>query len=828
MRKTGLIFIVTLLLAAACAGALAYDALPEDAGFILAAETETRALLLDEKTMQVRLVNKETGERLDTAALNGKIGNKSVKNTQKSTLIVNYITNAKNGAVSAMDSYSKSIQTGSCVWQPIKNGVELRFTIGDDMLIVDDLPKGLRADKYQRLLEEAGWTSKQKKTIRENYRAVRLAGMEYEYMIRVKDDSLSVMMIKELYKLIFESGIYTQEDMAEDNAAIDHKRAYLPELFVAVRFQLDGEDLLVTIPAEEIAFTEENEVTTLDLLPYFLRADQTESGYLFVPDGSGALIECNNGKTAATAYQARVYGRDALVNAGTYATPTTNVALPVYGLKTENSAVLAIIEQGAELASIHADVSGKSDEFNRVYCRFTLREIENVSLAGNESVTSPRFNSDVYSGDIVVRYRLLSGENADYTGMARTYRDYLLRRGVLTERADDPDAPFYVEVVGAVAKKKFFAGVPYMSSVQATTIAQAGEIYDALRKLDVKNIRMIFSGLFYGGVKHAALTRADLDGGMGGARQLSDLAARLEQNGDALYPGVYAGRVYGTRGFSKLSQAPRRHDGEVAEAVVFAEPIMKKTFTAVDGYYVSPEYLAEYAEKAVKSLSRYHLGGLAVFDLGETLVGNNKRGENLSRTGAVPRYAQAFETLGAKYALLLDRPALYALPYAAAATNLPTSDNGYQITDASIPFLQMVLEGCVPCSATSWNLSAHSDLWREMLFAMESKSAPRFTFTYQSPEIFHHTQDMDYMAYYATQYTQWLEKAAAYYDEYSAFYRLVRDARISGHALLPGGLRRVTYDNGVIVWLNYGDAPAQADGATVAPHGYRISKEELP
>ena len=78
------------------------------------------------------------------------------------------------------------------------------------------------------------------------------------------------------------------------------------------------------------------------------------------------------------------------------------------------------------------------------------------------------------------------------------------------------------------------------------------------------------------------------------------------------------------------------------------------------------------------------------------------------------------------------------------------------------------------------------------------------------------------------QYTQWLEKAAAYYDEYSAFYRLVRDARISSHELLPGGLRRVTYDNGVTVWLNYGDAPAQADGETVAPHGYRISKEELP
>lgn len=828
MRKIAFIFLVLLL---SLSGALAAEGADADAGFSRMAETETRALLLNTESFQVRLVNKQTGECFDAVALNGTQGNKTIKNTQKSILTVNYISNSQNGATSAMDSYSKSVQMQAVSCTPIEGGFELGFELGDDTLIIDDLPKAIRADKYQRLLEGGGWSSKEKKTFSSNYRAVRLAGVESEYMIRVKDDSLSALLIKQLHQLIFSSGLYTPADMEEDNAAVGYERAYLPRLYVPVRFQLEGEDLLVTVPAGEIAFTEGNEILSLDLLPYFLRADQSQTGYILIPDGSGALIRLNNQKLSATAYQGRVYGPDPLMNANAYSAPLYPVALPVYGLKAGDSALLAILEEGAELASIQADISGKSDEFNRVFSRFSLREIENVALSGNESIFSPRFNEDVYQGSIAIRYRLLSGEQANYTGMARAYRGYLLEKGALRETAPDAEAPFYMELLGAVAKKKFFLGVPYPSSVQATTPAQAAEIYQAYHDRGIKNIRLVYSGLFYGGVQHAALTRADLDGGMSMA-ELQALANALAQNGDRLYPGVYMGRVYGTRGFSKISQAPRRHDGEAAEAAadsVASQAILKKAYSEQKAYYVSPTYLPQYTKKALSSLARYPAEGLSIFDLGNTLVGNNKRGENLSRISATAYYAQAFEQLAEKYRLMLDRPALYALPYTAEAANLPSRDNSFQITDASFPFLQMVLEGCVSCSGQAWNLSAGTDLRSQLLFALESKSSPRFTFSFQDPSLFHNAVYEAGFNYFSTQYQQWLEAAPAYYAEYNAFYRLVRDAHLQSHELLSNELRRVTYDNGVTLILNYSAADQTLDGRVIPALGYVIdAEEELP
>ena len=817
-----------LLLLLWAGGAGAYELQPADKGFALVAETEKRALLFNAETLQLRLVDLETGKTWDTCVLDGQQGNKTIKYTQKSTLVATFISNAQNATTGTMDSCSKSRDTGTYEWENIPGGVEVRFTLSDDTLIIDDLPKAIRADKYYVLLEGAGWSKKDQSKFNDNYRAVKIQGQEQEYMIRVKDDSLSALLIKDLYALIFSSGLYTQEDMAEDNAAVHYDRDYLPELRAFVRFTLEEDDLVVTIPCSQLAFTEGNEITALDVLPYFLAADTGQEGWILVPDGSGALITLNSGKPAALAYSMPVYGRDALISAGTYVSPRQAVELPVFGLKRTDSAMLAIIEKGAEMANIYANISGRSDEFNRVNASFTIREIESVSLAGNESITSPRYCDDVYQGDIVLRYKWLTSDTDGYLEMARTYRQYLVERGALKEKPREADAPFFLEILGAVKKDKFILGVPYASSVQATTISQAADIYGAALDAGIGNIRLIFSGLFTGGIKNAALTRLRLDGGMGSAKELQQLREQLQKTGGRLYSGVYWGRVYTNRGFNTLTQAARKHDGEPAQVYTFGEPILKRSYTDHPGYYVSPYYLPEYTDKALSALGKLDLDGLNLFDLGNTPIGDYKRKQNLSRISAVPVYEQALEKIAGQYSLLLDAPLLYALPYADGATNLPSGDNGFAITDASIPFLQWVLDGSMPYSGTSWNTESYLGVESHLLWALESLSCPRFTFTWQPPTLFANTEDADYMAYFSVQYQDYLEQAAELYREFSAFYRAVGQAKPVSHEILTSEVRKVTYDNGITLYVNYGRTDARWDDETIPALGYLVREGGNP
>lgn len=815
------IFLALLVLTGS---ASAFELRAEDEGFTLIASNEQRALLMDEKTLQLRLVDIPTGKTWNTSVMNGQQGNKTIKNTQKAAVLATFISNAQNATTNTLDSYSMSLKTENYEWKMIENGVEIIFTIGEDTFIIDDLPKAIRADKYMKMEEEAGWSSKQSKTFRDNYRAVKLEGLEQEYMIRVKDDSLSVMLIEQLYGIIFDSGVYTQADMEEDNAAVGYVCSYLPEIRVPVRYVLDGEELLFTIPCDELDFTENNEIIALDVLPYFLAADNTQEGYMLVPDGSGALIYLNNGKLSATAYNMPVYGDDALINADDYVSPRDPVALPVYAIKRTDGAMIAMIEEGAEISEITAMVSGRSDEFNRISSKFTIREIENVSLAGNESVTSPRYSSDIYQGDITIRYRWLTDENTDYVDIARAYREYLVNRGMLVPREAQEEAPFYMEVLGAARKDKFFLGIPYSSSVSATSIDQAEVIYEQAREAGIRNIHMMYSGLFRGGIKNSSLSRLKMDAQVGDTKALTALADLLRDHGDMLYPGVYWGRVHGEYAFNKLSQAARKHDGDPAQMYVFGESILKRSRTDHPAYLLAPGYLIRYTEKVMKNLEGLQLDGINLFDVGNTPVGDHKRNANVSRISAISTFEKTLEQIGGKYALILDNPLLYAFRYTTDATNLPDGDNGFAITDASIPFLQWVLDGSLSYSSASWNVESYLGIRQHLLWAMESKSSPRFTFTWEEPSVYANTEDADYLAYFSVQYEDCLSVAAECYQEYNAYYQLVKDAQVVAHQIYDNGVRTVTYDNGVQVYLNYGKTDAVVEGVSVSAGDYVIKE----
>ncbi len=829
MRKLKIpILIILSLTLLMLSTALAMELRPEDEGFTLMAENENRALLLNEETLNIRLVNLLTGENWDSCVPKGSKGNKTVKNTQKSTFTLAFISDPKRATITTMDSYSKSVSLGNYSILPIENGFEVSYEVGDDTLIIDDLPKGIRVDKYFNLRDNAGWSSKEKKDFEAQYRALKPAGLDQEYMIRVKDDSLSILQIKQIYGLLFDSGLYTIADMEEDNEAVGYERTYLPRHTIKTRYQLMGDDFVVTLPAGEIESSEGNDITYIDLMPYFMTASDAYDGFMLVPDGSGGVIRLNNQKLAATSYTGKVYGPDVLINSSTYSMPRDEIGLPVMGINKNGSGVLAIIEKGAELATLGAEISGRSDEFNRMSVRFTLREVENVALTGNDSITTPRYASDVYQGDIIIRYRLLDKGNADVAGMANAYRQYLIDSGILTPRVPSEHAPFFAELIGAVAKDKFFLGIPYQSSVQATNFSEAQEIYKSLKEKGLENVHLIYSGLFYGGVKHAALTDPTLDSGLGKEKQLKELIKNVKDNGDFFYPGVYFGRVYSDRDFSTLGDAARRHDGEPATVSVFGEPVMKLARQNIKGYYISPYYLPEYTEEVKEELNEYGFSGLNIFDFGNTLTPDYKRKQHLSRIHAASVYQDTLASLSEEYRLLLDKPMLYALPYADAAVMLPERDNGFKLIDEAVPFLQYVLSGCMDISGSSWNLKSHLGIEKELLWALECLESPRFTFTAQSPTIFQNTNDMDYMSYFSTVYTDWADKAVEMYNQYDAFYQMVSNARVSKHEVLSDTLRKVSYDNGISVLLNYGQTEAEIEGNAIPALGYLIQEEVQP
>ena len=106
--------------------------------------------------------------------------------------------------------------------------------------------------------------------------------------------------------------------------------------------------------------------------------------------------------------------------------------MPVFGLKDGERAWFAIIEDGQALANISAELAGKTDSFNKAYARFNLTPRTTIILYGVESTLDNRmvdaYAVEPYKGDISIRYHFLTGDEANYSGMANKYRDYLVER----------------------------------------------------------------------------------------------------------------------------------------------------------------------------------------------------------------------------------------------------------------------------------------------------------------------------------------------------------------------------------------------------------------
>lgn len=78
---------------------------------------------------------------------------------------------------------------------------------------------------------------------------------------------------------------------------------------IPVTYVLEEDGLAASVLVNEI--TEgDNQLITVSLLEYFGAGSMEDEGYMFVPDGSGAIINFNNGKTKVDAYSKEVYGED--------------------------------------------------------------------------------------------------------------------------------------------------------------------------------------------------------------------------------------------------------------------------------------------------------------------------------------------------------------------------------------------------------------------------------------------------------------------------------------------------------------------------------------
>lgn len=593
---------------------------------------------------------------------------------------------------------------------------------------------------------------------------------------------------------------------------------------VAVDFVLRADSVAVSMDPTLIQESVDYRVVSAKIAPYWCsNPNDTEDAYLFYPSGSGALVNNESNSVAGTVIESQVYGFDAAMTRDNLENSKKEIRLPVFGAKNGELGTVAIVEGNPEAALIGVKAGATSLKHSGVYAKFQIRS---YSDNYTQRINNWKTRQQVYAMSpgktpITVAFYPLTGDKANYNGMAEVYKDYLKSKGALSEKADE--SPLSVTFVGGVMINKSFLGMPYRDLVAATTLKDAKDILGELStetgaKISAKLLGFGSTGIEYnsyaGGMK--------INKNLGSLKDLSALNTFSKENNIDLYFDFDLIKLKNdSAGFSTLFDTAYSPLLKVAAAYQY-NPASRSYDSSTKYNLLTRSLLEKGTNKVLKKISKWDLTGVSLESLTSVAYSDHSVGDTtyFAKGNMGADVTKLMGKVSEKYKVAGWEANDYAAVVSDIIYDTPTTSSRERIFLADIPFYQMIFKGHVAMTSESINLAYDAN--RHLLKSIESGAGLSYTLISDYENEF-----IDSKGYYffGSEYAGISDDIIETVKGVKDFYAAINGAEIVSHNILEGGLREVTYANGVKVYVNYADETQTApDGTTVDAAGYAWEK----
>ena len=692
-----------------------------------------------------------------------------------------------------------------------------------------------------------------------------------ENIYELYTDAVSTTRNKRLLIEYWEAASYTREDLEYDHQYVGYTEESGGVGFtIPVEYVIEGNTFRASILTDEIDYPAEVGITRIDFLPAFAGADDTvEDGYTFVPDGSGALVPINSEDQRQTGYQVAVMNRqkDEALSMNSMNIRDIpyyeNTIMPVFGQKQDDNAYFCIIEEGYEFSNIVAYVADNFTKFNTAFAAFfptvtddiyyssggvsgitmfpkveveeekvtieRTRDKETNELISEEVVKTVVNNyCRLPASDMTVRYAFLSGDEANYSGMAAYYRTYLMNTYGMEKLEAKENMTYYADIYGIIDKKVSIAGFPFNTKYALTTFDEAEEIVQALFDSGVEDLTLRYVGIANGGLNQRYPGKFKVESNLGGKSGYKDFLETMGALGVDVYPDIDMMHVYQDRMFDGFSPS---NDTVMTlgktQSIIYDFNIatgLKDTMNDAEYYHprwvISPRLYEELFDTMEASLEEYGNKHISFGTLGYKLTSDYNEDMIVDRGQTARVIAdQLRQYKEAGYDIIVEKGFVYTVPYATAILNIPLTSSGFTVADYDIPFVQMVLHGLVEYAGEPLNLN--QDVQYNILKCLEYGATVYGRFMYEDDSVFQNTY---FLNLFSLNYVNWLNETEEIYTAVNEAIGDVQDQFIVNHERLAENVYRTTYENGKQVIVNYNtfDYVDEALGITVGARDYWV------
>lgn len=821
-------------------------------------------LYYQKETGEVQVVNTATGQFLSTNPYDvaANVNKATEREKLLSQIIVNY---NDNGEDKSMTSFAMAALLGQIKMSNIRGGIRVEYTIGQsttkrtipmmiekqrfEEFVLAPLKEAASTSDYKwfesyYLLkdpEQPGLTESEKQTL---YNTLPITRQMAVYVI---DPSVANVEreLKKFEKLITELTTYTYDDVLYDHDLTGYTgQTKNPAVFrMALEYYLTEDGLEVRLPARGIRYdAKQYSLTNIKILPFFGAYDQSEKGYVVLPDGSGTLVRFEDADPEiATTITNRLYGEDYSFYEQKTVANMENWVLPIYGMiestkntvyeyvdnpdgttsevqidNFDNKGFLAIVTEGDSLAEITTASGGILNKYFATSINVYPRPkdtypLDGISVSGLTATWTVETDKK-YTGNYRIKYIMLQGEDADYVKMAEIYRNYLEKNGKIKRQTQEGNTKLYLETFGTVKTTERFFGVPISVKKPLTSFADAKKIIDDLAKNEGINLSIKYTGWANGGLEAKAPTNAEPEKKAGGEDGLKDLVKYAKKYGVKIYPDydfVYVSHFGSGDNFDVKDDAVKTVDNR--SAVHRSYSPVYQAFMNDAKLLISPSKILGFYKLFKDDYKAFGTGAISLGTIGSDLNSDHNKEESLNREDSKERVEEFLAAVKKDgYDIMVNQGNAYTLGYADNILNVPLDSSNRYVASEAIPFVGLVFHGYKNFAGTAINLAG--DYNNMILKTVENGASLYFLLSYDNTEELKANYGAE--KYYSIRYDYWKKDVIETYKIVNKITAPIQNAIAVSHKFVDYRVVEMVYDNGITITLDYNVATITVNDGT--------------
>jgi len=300
-----------------------------------------------------------------------------------------------------------------------------------------------------------------------------------------------------------------------------------------------------------------------------------------------------------------------------------------------------------------------------------------------------------------------------------------------------------------------------------------------------------------------------MEGKLGREEELKELSAELREKGIKLL--LYQDFL--------LANTERNYNASYEIVKSLSKTIARKLTNKQlypDFLYLTPRRSISDAERFRKRFDDTGLDGIVFASVSNTLFSYFSQGAVYTREETKNAYESMINGFdGFEKAMI--QPFDYLWKYTDHYYDLPLATSNYNYISREIPFLPMVLKGCVSYYAEYVNFQPNKTEF--LLKMVEYGAYPSFILTWEDSAELKDTNSSDI---FTSKYSDFKPAIIDYYNRLRQLSEKTKGSGISRHEMLEDDVVKVVYDNGTEIIVNYSGREFEYRQDVIAPKSYQL------